>query len=381
MSSAYIIGLGASLPNEPVGNDEIEDVLGRISRRPNEVKEWVLNYNGIESRHYAIDPETGNMTHSNAQLTAEAVKGACRSGGLPVDRIECLACGTSSPDQMIPAHGSMVHHELGCPPCEAITTAGVCCSGMSALKYGYMNVLSGQTANAVVAGSELASPTLRSSHFTAQIESEGETSEKRPILPFENEFLRWMLSDGAGAALIADRPRDDGLSLRMDWVELVSYANETETCMYWGGLKRNGALKSGRVVDDPFKLFAEGYMNLAQDFRVLREALPKYCREACLRARDRHGLKADEVDWVLPHYSSEGFRQPLYDGFVAEGMEIPFERWFTNLKWKGNTGAASIYIILEEHLASGRAKRGDRIVCMVPESARFTFSLMHLTAV
>ena len=57
------------------------------------------------------------------------------------------------------------------------------------------------------------------------------------------------------------------------------------------------------------------------------------------------------------------------------------ERWFTNLKYKGNTGAASIFIMLDELFKSGKLKAGQRILFMVPESARFTFACMHLTVV
>jgi 3-oxoacyl-[acyl-carrier-protein] synthase-3 len=62
-------------------------------------------------------------------------------------------------------------------------------------------------------------------------------------------------------------------------------------------------------------------------------------------------------------------------------FEIPPERWFTNLAYKGNTGAASIYIILEEFFKSDRIKRGDRILCFIPESGRFSMCYMMLTAV
>ena len=62
-------------------------------------------------------------------------------------------------------------------------------------------------------------------------------------------------------------------------------------------------------------------------------------------------------------------------------FEIPYEKWFTNLSYKGNTGAASMYIIMEEIFHSGRLKKGDRILCYVPESARFSVCYMMLTAV
>jgi 3-oxoacyl-[acyl-carrier-protein] synthase-3 len=70
-----------------------------------------------------------------------------------------------------------------------------------------------------------------------------------------------------------------------------------------------------------------------------------------------------------------------YDGLVEAGFEIPYDRWFTNLGSKGNIGSASIYVMLEELVASGRLKTGQRIVCLVPESARMTFGFMHFTVV
>ena len=165
LRSAYVTGLGVCLPNAPVGNDEIEQILGRLSGQSAAIKRRALLNNGIRSRHYAIDPVTGRATHSNAEMTAEAVRAACRSAGLSPADIACLACGTSCADQLIPSHASMVHAALDCPPCEAVATSGVCCAGVSAFKYGFLNVVSGFCDIAVATGSELASPSMRAAHF------------------------------------------------------------------------------------------------------------------------------------------------------------------------------------------------------------------------
>lgn len=382
MSEAFISGLASFLPNAPVTNDRIEQVLGQINGRSSKVKDWVLDYNGIQSRHYAIDPDTGKMTHTNAGMTANAVRRLAESCGLSLDEIECLVCGTSSADQMIPSHAAMVHGELGCPPCELVSTTGVCCSGMSAFKYGLMNVQGGFAKNAITTGSELASISFRASRFKPQIDHQISELNEEPMLAFENEFLRWMLSDGAGAALISPEPNDDRLSLRVDWIELRSYANSAETCMYFGGVKTEGGLlESFRGIDDPSQLVGKGYLSLGQDVRVLREHLPRTVRETYLLCRDKHGVDHREVDWFLPHYSSEGFREPLLTGLTEVGCEIPEEKWFTNLTSKGNTGSASIYIILEEFMNSERPQPGDRVLCFIPESARFTMCFLHLTVI
>jgi len=95
----------------------------------------------------------------------------------------------------------------------------------------------------------------------------------------------------------------------------------------------------------------------------------------------KHGLQAGDIDWFLPHMSSEYFRQPIADCMAAVGFPVAQEKWFTNLHTKGNTGSASIYIMVDELLKSGRLAEGQRLLCFIPESGRFTGSLMHLTVV
>ena len=95
----------------------------------------------------------------------------------------------------------------------------------------------------------------------------------------------------------------------------------------------------------------------------------------------KHELKAEEIDWFLPHYSSDYFRKSLYEHMENIGFSVPFDRWFTNLAAKGNTGSASIYIILEELFKSGRLCPGQKLLCFVPESGRFSMCYMLLTVI
>src|SRR5262245_35444820 len=129
--TAYITGLGVCLPNDAVDNAHIEDVLGMIRGEPARSKEMILESNGIRTRHYAIDPGTGRQTHTNAELTAEAIRALSDGSGIRLDELELLACGSSCPDQLIPNHAAMVQGLIGCPPCEVVSTSGACCSSMA----------------------------------------------------------------------------------------------------------------------------------------------------------------------------------------------------------------------------------------------------------
>jgi 3-oxoacyl-[acyl-carrier-protein] synthase-3 len=375
---AYVNGLGVCLPNKPVHNEKIESVLGMVGDVPSPVRDVILDRNGIRWRYYAIDPETGKPSHTNAELTVEAIRALTAATRLDLEGIDLLACGTSSPDQVIPSHASMVHGLLGSPPCEIVSTAGVCCSGVAAMKYAYTGVLAGANRSALVSGSELVSPALRSWQFHAAPEVD---AAENPYVAFNREFLRFMLSDGAGAMLVEDHPRSNGPSLRIDWVDMVSFANELEACMYTGAVKQSdGSLRGWRSEEEgPSEVVRKGYFNLAQDVNLLSENIVRMAGTFFSQLRDRRQLTPENVDWILPHISSMFFQQPLYEEMAKRGFDFPPEKWFTNLKYKGNTGAASIFIMLEELYKSGKLNQGDRILCAVPESARFTFACIHLT--
>ena len=375
---AYVTSLGVCLPNDPVPNSRVEAVLGMIGRIPSPIKDVILQRNGIKWRYYAIDPETRRPTHTNAQLTVAAIRAMGEDAGVDLGAIDLLACGTSSPDQAIPGHASMVHGLLGCGPCEAVSTAGVCCSGVAAMKYAYANVLAGASRLAVATGSELVSTALWSAQYAPPAEEE---SAERPYLGFDQEFLRFMLSDGAGAMLVEDRPRPGRPALRIDWIDMRSFANELETCMYTGALKQaDGSLRGWRSEGEGFLETArKGYFYLSQDVKLLSENIVTTAGRFFDKVCKRHSLAPENVDWLVPHLSSMFFQQPLYEEMTRRGFVLPIERWFTNLKYKGNTGAASLFIMLEELVKSGKLEPGNRILCAIPESARFTFACVHLT--
>ena len=380
--SAYITSMAAFMPHRPVGNDEMEDILGRIGGQPSRARRIVLKNNGIQTRHYVIDPETGKPTYNNAQLTAEAVR-RLESEDFALDRLDLLACGTSSPDQIQPNHGVMVHGELRNPPCEVVATSGICVSGTTALKYACTSVMAGLSERAVATGSEVASTYMQAKNFEKENEARVEAMEKRPEIAFEKDFLRWMLSDGAGAALIEPEPRPGRLSLRVDWIEVRSYANELEACMYGGADKmEDGRLKGWREYNSMDDVLRQSVFSVKQDVKLLNEHVIRLTVSQGLSdILEKRPLQPDDVTWFLPHYSSRYFRDKVYQGLADIGFEIPEERWFTNLPRKGNVGAASIYLMLEELFNEGRFQDGDRILCYVPESGRFTTAFMLLTAV
>ena len=377
MKNVYITRIAKFLPNEPVDNDAMEEKLGVINGKASKARRVILRNNQIKTRYYAIDKD-GNVTHNNAQLAAKAVEALCDET-FNKNQIELLSCGTSSPDQILPSHAAMVHGFLKNGNLEINSPSGACCSGMNALKYGYMAIKSDQVSNAVCTGSERPSTWLKAEIFEEEV-SHLQNLEERPILGFNKEFLRWMLSDGAGAFLLEDKPNGK-TPLKIEWMEGHSYAFELETCMYAGADKlENGNLKpwSEFKTEDWAK---KSVFAIKQDVKLLGENILQKGVDSLKNVMAKHKITENDIDFYLPHISSYFFKENLYNEIERQGLHISWDKWFLNLERVGNIGAGSIYIMLEELVNSGKLKKGNKILLHVPESARFSYSYAYLTVV
>ncbi|MFC7347429.1 beta-ketoacyl-ACP synthase III [Chryseobacterium zhengzhouense] len=379
MYDVFITKASTYLPNEPVSNDEMETYLGLVNNTPSKAKALILRNNKIKTRYYALD-KNGKSTHTNAQITAKAIEGLFDENFKKED-MELLSCGTTSADQIQPSHASMVHGELNIGKSVEINTAtGLCNSGMNALNYGFLNVKAGIKDNAVCVGSERMSAWMTADKFNHEAENL-KLLEERPIVAFKREFLRWMLSDGAGAFLLENKPRENETSLKIEWIDFYSYAHEIEACMYSGCEKQeDGSLKSWAEYP------AEEWLNqsifaLKQDTKILDKYILVKGAESLRASFTKHNLDPESIDHVLAHISSGYFKEGLKDEFAKVGLDFPWEKWFYNLSEVGNIGAGSIFIAVEQLMNSGRLKKGERIMLCVPESGRFAYSCSLLTVV
>jgi 3-oxoacyl-[acyl-carrier-protein] synthase III len=374
MHSVFINNIGKFLPGEPIANDRMEDYLGKVNGRGSKVKNRILKSNGIQQRYYALN-ERQQPTYLNSQMAALAVKNTLSEIDLEPSAIDLLAAGTTWADLLVPGFANMVHGELPeFPPLETLTSMGVCCAGISALKYAAAQVRLGEKQNAISVASEQPSRLFTHTHFEAETAIQAGQN-----LSFDTEFLRWMLSDGAGAMLLQNHPNRSGISLKIEWIELVSHANAYPVCMY-AGAESETAQKSWMDYASYVEAAQAGALNLRQNIRLLDNVI-KLGVEGWLKLIAAGRVNPDEIDWLLCHYSSHFFKGQIVELLDKSGCLIPESKWFTNLYTRGNTGCASIYLMLEELFHSKNLQPGQKIFCFVPESGRFTTAYMLLTVV
>lgn len=373
LRDGFITGTGAFLPGQKVGNDEMENHLGRIAGRDSLFGKKALRWNGVEGRHYAMAPD-GSVSHSNAQMCALAVKAALDRAGLDPGDLGMLSAATTQGDLLAPGHAAQVHAELGGGPMEIASFQSVCGSSLMAAKAAWLSVRAGEHDAAAACAGEFSSRWFRPSFYegTALVDAKGRVRA-------EADFLRFTLSDGAGAVVVESKPRPGALKINL--IDIVSLADRYDPCM-WAG-----ATVEDRT--DPLAFWAKagpraaseaGAIALLQDFELLKRVIRAWVG-VYLEKVDCGRIVPAEIDHCLVHYSAKSLRAEIVSLLEDTAGMIPQEKWFSVLREKGNVGSASIWLMLDGLMQSGQVKPGQKILCVVPESGRALVGFMVLEAV
>ena len=159
--------------------------------------------------------------------------------------------------------------------------------------------------------------------------------------------------------MLESKPKAVGVSFKVNWTHSRSFAHETPLCM---------------------KLENQG-VRLSQDISILSKYLMPTARKFTAEAMRRHDEDLVDYKVVLPHLSSFFFRKKterVMKEFTTSPDPVPY---WTNLATAGNTGSASIYIMLDHYIREHDIVDGDKIMLFIPESGQFNFVMVSLTAV
>ena len=355
--NVYVNATGAFYPGEPVDNAHIDDYIAPLNPGSSRLKRRILAENGIQQRYYSVGPD-GKTRYSAAHMAAVAIRSCLADAGAALSDIDLLCTGTSGGDATLPGFSNMVQGELAAPPMMTSSHSGVCAAGVAALQHAAMALDSGRAQRAVVATSEMPSRLFKRSRFAS----------RGYDIDFDAHFLRWMLSDAAGAWLVESAPRG-AHPLKLINLHLRSFSGDYPVCM------QTGLAADGRASYLDYASFADaekaGAYALRQNIRLLPNlfdvAIHEYVRLVQAGWSDN-----GRIDYFLCHYSSQRFAGVVRELLDKAGLSIPDERWYNNLQTRGNTGAASIFVMLDDFMRTHEVKPGERIFCFIPESGRFT---------
>jgi 3-oxoacyl-[acyl-carrier-protein] synthase-3 len=309
MTRAKIVGMGAYAPKRVLSNADLEAMVETNN-------EWIVQRTGIRERHIA---EEGEAT---SDLAVRAAQQALERANLVPEDIDFIVVGTTTPDMFFPTTANLVQHRLGCRRAGSVDVLAACAGSIYSLTIGARFIEAGKYRRVLCIGAETLSK----------------------ITDFTDRGTCILLADAAGAAVLEATDEGNGL---LD-ADLYSDGQYWDLLYMPGGGARHPATRE--TVD------ARLHYAKMKGNEVFKVAVRMFvgCAETILT---RHGLSVRDIDLFVPHQANLRIIEA-----AAKRVGLPMDKVFVNVDRYGNTGAASVYVALEEALAAGRIRRGDLVL-------------------
>lgn len=308
-----IAGTGSYVPEKILTNADIEKIVDTDD-------EWIVTRTGIRERRIAADDEF------TSHMAAKAARRALDQAGLDAADVELIIVATITPDTLTPATACYVQQHLGAHASVAFDISAACSGFLYAMKIAKRLISDGAFNNAVIIGAEKLSS----------------------FINWEDRTTCILFGDGAGAAVLRRAGEGDGEILATD---IGTDGRQTHLLNIPGG---------GSACPITTENADKRLATLAMLGReVFKHAVTRMKQSAETVIR-RSGLTAGDIALVVPHQAN----LRIIDA-IAERLEVPPSKVFTNLQKYGNTSAAAVAIALDEAHRGGRIQKGEHVVLVV----------------
>ena len=319
MTRARIIGVGAYAPKRILTNADLAKMVETSD-------EWIVQRTGIRERHIADESE------ATSDLAIKAAQQALERAQVEPEEVDFIVVGTTTGDMAFPTTGNILQHQLGCRNAGSVDIYAACAGSIYSLSIGSQYIQTGKYRTVLCIGAECLSK----------------------ITDYTDRGTCILLADAAGAAVL--RP-SDGESGILD-TDLYSEGRYGDLLIQPAGGSRNPA--THETVD---RRMHYARMKGNEVFKVAVRMFED-CAEKILT---RNGITADDLALFIPHQANLRIIEA-----AVKRLKLPMDRVLVNVDRYGNTGAASVYVALEEALATKRIKPGD-LVLMAAFGGGFTW--------
>ncbi|MBI4270579.1 MAG: ketoacyl-ACP synthase III [Candidatus Rokubacteria bacterium] len=309
MTRARITGVGAYAPKRILTNADLEKMIETSDA-------WIVKRSGIRERHIADENE------ATSDLALRAAQQALERANLVPEDIDFIAVGTTTPDMFFPSVGNIVQHRLGCRRAGSVDMLAACAGSIYSLSIGSQFIQTGKYRRVLCIGAETLSK----------------------ITDFTDRGTCVLLADAAGAAVLEPSNDERGV---IDF-DLSSDGQYWNLLYMPAGGSRHPA--SHETVD------ARMHYAKMKGNEVFKVAVRMFV-DSTVRVLERNGLTAADVDLFIPHQANLRIIEA-----AAKRVELPMDRVFVNVDRYGNTGAASVYVALEEAVSAGRLAPGSLVL-------------------
>jgi 3-oxoacyl-[acyl-carrier-protein] synthase-3 len=358
--AVHIAGTGCFLPGPPISNDRVETILGRLTEAPPKVRSFVenigermLNRGGVTARHFAVDPETGNMTHTFSSLAEPACRRALEMAGMSPSDVELLIVSCPTSDHSTPPTSTILQERLGIEYCAEMEIHSNCSGVGKSVQVAYNAIRAGQYKTALIAYSQLSSLYLRSCYYN------------QAKMDKVHAALRWILADGAGAlVLTAAEPGQKGHEIIGTFVESVGAGKPA-------GMTAGGAAADLMDVQSQIpQMYENGTHHLWQDFTAVNDNAAPLLLEGISRFIKKLDIDSTTVD----HYVVSIPTTTLYKDHIPafeDKLGIKREKIKFRSGQVGYCGGSATLIHLDEMVRTGEIKEGQVAIVHAVESSKW----------
>jgi len=307
-----ISGVGSYVPARILTNAELEKMVDTSD-------EWITTRTGIKERRVAAKNEY------TSDMAVKAAQRAMKMAGVTAEQIDLIAVATITPDMPFPSTACLVQQKLGARRAAAFDLEAACSGFIYGLEIGQQFIMSRTYDTVLVIGAEKLSS----------------------IVNWQDRNTCVLFGDGAGAAVLQNRPHAHGLLTAV----MGADGGKANLLFMPGGGSRSPA-SAETVAGKLHYLQMEG----RETFKNAVQAMCTAAQEALRRCE----LDISKIKCVIPHQAN----RRIIDA-VGERLGATPEQLFVNVNRYGNTSAASVAIALDEAVASGKVQRGDLILLVV----------------
>jgi len=311
-----ILGTGHYLPDVVRTNFDLEKMVETSDA-------WITERTGIRERRIAPD----GMTTSD--MACFAAKQALDAAGILAEDLDMIIVGTVTGDMPMPATAVYLQQKLGAPHCPAFDISAACAGFIFGLSIADQFVRGSALRNILVVGVELLSR----------------------VLNWKDRTTCVLFGDGAGAAVVGASGgllAGDGKPRGILSTRLHTDGSLARSLMIPGGGSES-PMTHERVEQKKNTVHMRG-----QD--IFKVAV-KNLYSASKNAVDMAGMTPEEVDWICPHQANIR----IIDQAVHR-LHVSRDKVLVNIDRVGNTSSASIPILLDENVRSGKIKPGHTVL-------------------
>lgn len=308
MKKVGIIGVGEYLPRKVLTNAELEKMVATSD-------EWITTRTGIKERRVAARNE------ASSDLAIKAARCALESAKFNPENLDLIIVATITPDMQFPSTACIVQNALSAKRAICFDVSAACAGFVYAMVVAKQFILTGACKNALIIGAEKLSS----------------------ITDWEDRNTCVLFGDGAGAAVLSE-VKSGGIISEY----LGGDGSMYDILMVPAGGSRMPATKE--TVENRLHFIK---MRGNELFKLAVKAMHN---AACV-VIDRAGLKAEDIDLVIPHQANVRIIMA-----VAKKLGLSEDKIYLNIEKYGNISSASTAIALCEAVKEGRIKKGGIVL-------------------